>query len=377
LVFLNSHFSSGLPPKMKVRDPSGSLSSWAMTTIDSVELQKVIVHKVGNPTRGEVLKLSTNPLTLNDEIVRSLLSKYFLGPFNEHEQYHFTHLSDLALNEVYHYVTEIFDDPKQFTLKSAQLAQFLYSKSTHAKVKEGELYIVQLGNVPFGGEYTEAIGIFKSETKETFLKVFPHGESWEVIAEDGININKLDKGCLIFKKDRENGYVVCVVDNTNKQNDAQYWVNDFLQVTRSANSYHYTDAAMGMCKLFISNELPERFDVNKSEQIDMLNRSMEYFKTKEDFRFTEFAEEVLHHPEVIDSFTQYKQTYETARQVAIEDEFNIHLSAVKKQQRVFKSVLKLDKSFHVYIHGRQDLIEKGYDEVKGKHFYKLYFDEES
>ncbi len=353
------------------------VSSRAMTTIDSVELQKVIVHKVGNPTRGEALKLSSNPLTLNDEIVRGLLSKYFLGPFNEHEQYHFTHLSDLALNEVYHYVNAMFDDPKQFTLQSAQLAQFLYSKSTHAKVKEGELYVVQFGNVPFGGEYTEAIGIFKSETKETFLKVFPHGESWEVIAEDGININKLDKGCLIYKKDRENGYVVCVVDNTNKQNDAQYWVTDFLQVTRSANSYHFTDAAMGMCKLFISNELPEKFDVNKSDQIDMLNRSMDYFKTKEDFKFAEFAQEVLHHPEVIDSFTQYKQTYEVARQVAIEDEFNIHLSAVKKQQRVFKSVLKLDKSFHVYIHGRQDLIEKGYDEVKGKHFYKLYFDEES
>ncbi len=356
---------------------SGLLSSWPMISIHNVELQQVIVHKIGNPSRGEALKLSSNPLTLNDEIVRGLLSKYFLSPFNEYEQYRFSHVSDLELNEVYHYVRSMFDDPKQFILQSAQLARFLYSKSTHAKVKEGELYVVKLGNVPFGGEYTEAIGIFKSETKETFLKVFPHGDSWEVIAEDGININKLDKGCLIFNKDRENGYVVCVVDNTNKQNDAQYWVTNFLQITRGANSYHYTDAAMGMCKLFISNELPEKFDVTKSDQIDMLNRSMEYFKTKEDFSFTEFAQEVLHHPEVIDSFTQYKQTYETARQVAIEEEFNIHLSAVKKQQRVFKSVLKLDKSFHVYIHGRQDLIEKGYDEVKGKHFYKLYFDEES
>lgn len=348
-----------------------------MTNIDSVQLQQVIVHKVGNPTRGEALKLSANPLTLNDEIVRSLLSRYFLHSFNEHEQYKFTHLSDLGLNEVYHYVSEMFDNPKQFTLHSIQLAQFLYSKSTHAKVKEGELYVVHFNNVPFGTEYTDAIGIFKSETKETFLKVFPHGESWEVIAEDGININKLDKGCLIFKQNRSEGYVVCVTDNTNKQNDAQYWVSDFLQVTRCANSYHYTDAALGMCKLFISNEMAEKFDVNKSDQIDMLNRSMEYFKTKEEFKFTEFAEEVLHHPEVIDSFTQYKQTYEVARQVNIEDEFDIHLSAVKKQQRVFKSVLKLDKNFHVYIHGRRDLVEKGYDEVAGKHYYKLFFDEES
>ena len=347
-----------------------------MINIDSVELSQSIVHKVGNPTRGEALTLSANPLTLNDPIVRGLLAKYFLAPFNEYEQYQFTHLSDLGLNEVYHYVSAIFDDPKSFTKHSIQLAQFLYSKSTHAKVKEGELYVVHFKNVPFGTEYTEAIGIFKSETKETFLKVFSHGESWEVIAEDGININKLDKGCLVFKQNRNNGYVVCVVDNTNKQNDAQYWVNNFLQLSRSANSYHYTDAALGMCKLFISNELSEKFDVNKSDQIDMLNRSMDYFKTKDEFKFSEFAEEVLHHPEVIDSFTQYKQTYEVTRQVTIEDEFDIHLAAVKKQQRVFKSVLKLDKNFHVYIHGRRDLIEKGYDEASGKHYYKLFFDQE-
>ena len=228
-----------------------------MTGIDSVALQQVIVHKVGNPTRGEQLGLSTNPLSLNDSIVQGLLTRYFLGAFNEQEQYHFTHISDLALNEVYHYVCEIFDNPKAFTAQSALLAQFLYSKSTHAKVKEGEMYITHFNNVPFGTEYIDAIGIFKSETKETFLKVFPHGQSYEVIAEDGVNINKLDKGCLIFKQNRAEGFVVCVVDNTNKQQDAQYWVKDFLQIVPSANSYYHTDAAMGMCKLFISNELSE------------------------------------------------------------------------------------------------------------------------
>jgi len=61
----------------------------------------------------------------------------------------------------------------------------------------------------------------------------------------------------------------------------------------------------------------------------------------------------------------------------IADSFAISPSAVKKQAKVFKTVLKLDKNFHVYIHGRRDLIEKGYDEMSGKHYYKLYFEEES
>jgi hypothetical protein len=348
-----------------------------MTGIDSVHLEQVIVHKVGNPTRGEELKLSINPLSLNDGIVRAMLTKYFLSPFNEQEQYHFTHISDLGLNEVYHYVCNIFAQPKKFTEQSVLLASFLYNKSTHVKVKEGELYVVHFKDVPFNGDFIEAIGIFKSESKETFLKVFPHGQSWEVVAEDGVNINKLDKGCLVFKQKQEDGYRVCVVDNTNKNQDTQYWVNDFLQVTPVSNSYHHTNDMLGMCKLFIHNEMAEKFEVNKSDQIDMLNRSMEYFKTKDQFQFEEFAKEVIHHDEVIDAFTQYKQNYEVAKQVQLDDEFDISLNAVKKHERFFKSVLKLDKNFHVYIHGRRDLIEKGYDEMKGKHFYTIYFDQES
>ncbi len=348
-----------------------------MTGIDSVVLQQAIIHKVGNPTRGEELKLSANKLTLNDDIVRKLLSHYFLSSFNAEDQYHFTHISDVALNEVYTYVSAIFDNQKTFEAQSALLAQFLYSKSTHAKVKEGELYIVQFSEVPFGTEYTDAIGIFKSETRETFLKVFPHGQNFEVAAEDGININKLDKGCLVFKQNRGEGYVVCIVDATNKQNDAQYWVTDFLQVTPYADSYHSTSAALSMCKLFIDNEMQEKFVVNKSDQIDMLNRSMDYFKTKEQFNMDEFAQEVMHYPEVIEDFKQYRQTFQQAKGVSLDDEFDIHLSAVKKGERVYKTILKLDKNFHVYIHGRKDLIERGYDDMKGKNFYTLFFDEES
>jgi len=297
-----------------------------MTGTDSVELKQVIVHKVGNPTRNEELKLSVNPLTLNDDLVQQMLTKFFLQPFNENEHYHFTHLSDVNLNEVYTYVKGIFDDAGNFTANAALLAQFLYSKSTHARVKEGEMYIATFDKVPFGGEYKQAIGIFKSETKETFLKVFPHGQSLEVIHEEGININKLDKGCLVFRTDADAGYHVCIVDSTNKQNDAQYWVNEFLQVTPYADSYHKTDKYLGLCKQFITNEYADKFEVTKSDQIDMLNRSMEYFKTKDQFNFDEFAEEVIHHAEVVDTFMAYKKNYETNKQYQIDAEFKFNLT---------------------------------------------------
>ncbi|HSC37212.1 MAG TPA: nucleoid-associated protein [Chitinophagaceae bacterium] len=348
-----------------------------MTGIGDVVLRQVMVHKVGNPSRGEELRLSEQPVVLEDPIVNGLLTKYFLGAFNENESYHFTHLSDLAMNEVYSYTRAAFDDTGSFAEQSRLLAQYLYSKSTHSKVKEGELYVVLFDKMPFDGEEIPAIGLFKSETKETFLKVYPSGQNWEVAQEEGININKLDKGCLIFRSNTTEGYRVCVVDNTNKQQDAQYWVNDFLQVTPYADSYHNTDKYLNLCKSFVTNEYAEKFDVSKSDQIDLLNRSMDYFKTKEQFSLQEFTEEVIHHPEVVDKFMDYKRNFESSKNFAIEDEFDIHISAVKKQQRVFKTVLKLDRNFHIYIHGRRDLVEKGVDEMTGKKYYKLYYDEES
>lgn len=348
-----------------------------MTGIENVQLDRVIVHQIGNPTRGEDIKLSANPLTLNDEMVREMLVRYFLGSANENERYHFTHISDLELNEMYQYVTKLFGEKEKFAEHSALVAQFLYSKSTHVKVKEGELYVACFEDVPLDGESVKAVGFFKSETKQPFLKVFPHGDNLEVASEEGININKLDKGCIVFQLNKQEGYVVCVVDVTNKQNDTRYWVDDFLQVTPYSDDYHHTNNYLGFCKQFFTQEYPDKFEVAKSDQLELMNRSMDYFKTRDQFELEDFTKEVIVHEEVIDSFMAYKGNYEQSKQFAIDESFDINLSAVKKQAKSFKSILKLDKNFHVYIHGRRDLLEKGFDELAGKHFYKLYYDEES
>ncbi|GFI54765.1 hypothetical protein IMSAGC022_01389 [Alistipes sp.] len=89
----------------------------------------------------------------------------------------------------------------------------------------------------------------------------------------------------------------------------------------------------------------------------------------------EFTNEVFAQSEVIDSFNKYKENYEQDRDLEIADSFTISESAVKKQARAFKSVIKLDKNFHIYVHGNRNLIEQGEDE-KGK-FYKVYYREES
>jgi hypothetical protein len=49
---------------------------------------------------------------------------------------------------------------------------------------------------------------------------------------------------------------------------------------------------------------------------------------------------------------------------------------VKKQAKAFKNVIKLDCNFHIYVHGGEGLIKKGYDEETGMEYYQLYFKKE-
>ena len=96
---------------------------------------------------------------------------------------------------------------------------------------------------------------------------------------------------------------------------------------------------------------------------------------REEFKFDEFTGAVFGGDEgLTESFVNYKSDYEQETQLSISEDFAINPAAVKKQQRYFKSVIKLDKNFHIYVHGDRKLIETGQDE-KGK-FYRLYFEEE-
>jgi hypothetical protein len=279
------------------------------------------------------------------------------------------------MNEVFACASKIFDNPDTLLEQSVNLAGHLYEQSTHPKIKGGEFYTVYFKDCIMDGETVDAVGLFKSENKDTFLKVFPAGDGFEIESEQGININKLDKGCLIFNTERDDGYVAAVVDNTNKGVEAQYWIDDFLHVRQRKDEYYNTQNVLSLCKDFVKNELPQQFDVSKADQIDLLNKSVKFFKDKDNFNLAEFTNEVIKQPEVINSFNQYKSAYVQEHDLEIADNFTISDSAVKKQARVFKSVIKLDKNFHIYVHGNRQLIEQGSDD-KGK-FYKIYYQEET
>ncbi len=237
--------------------------------------------------------------------------------------------------------------------------------------------MVYFNQVQLEGELLDAIGLFKSETKETYLKVYPQQGGFGIDYEqEAININKLDKGCLIFNSDAQEGYKVVALDQTNRSQEAVYWKDEFLQLKVRNDNFNQTNNTLNIYKNFVTQKLDDEFEMNKADKIDLLNRSMKYFKEKETFELDEFTGEVLGNDQAAESFKNYKQQYEQEYETLIPDSFEISGNAVKKQSRVYKSVLKLDKNFHIYIHGNKDLIEKGFDDDKHMNYYKVYFKEE-
>jgi hypothetical protein len=348
-----------------------------MIVISDAKLEALATHFIGNKASGEPLQLSKELVSLEDHSVKELLIQYFLSSFQQVESYNFWHPSDITLNEMKHYADEIFGAPDDLLMHSLSIARNLFDATDHPNIKSGELHVAYFKGLMADQFVVDAIGVYKSEQKDRFLKITEAGSTFSIQAESGVNPSKLDKACLILNLDAENGYRVMVIDRTNKGNEAQFWKDDFLKVRAASDDFHATQDYLSMYKTYVVEQVPSEFEVTRVEQIDLLNKSVNYFKKNEQFNRQHFEDEVLQIPEVIESFRKYEQQYADERELRFDDEFGISGNAVKKQSRVFKSVLKLDKNFHVYIHGNKDLIEKGYDASMGMHYYKIYFEEEN
>jgi hypothetical protein len=346
-----------------------------MMQFDNLNINSLAVHQVGNKILDDGVYFSTNLADINDENLLNLIKRYFLSSFSGNEMFNLYNSVGLEQNEIFAIASRIFSDNTVFFDQSKLFAQHLYDNSTHPKIKKGEIYIAYFENVLFEDEIIDAIGIFKSETKENYIKSNIKNKTNIISYDEGTNVNKLDKGCIILNIDKSDGYKVCIIDNLGKSNDTIYWKDNFLSVKPICNDFHQTNQFLGITKQFVTKQLSEDFKMSKTDQIDYLNRSVDYFKKNDTFDKQEFETEVFGDSYVIESFRKFDQTYRQENEVELSDNFEISAQAVKKQARVFKNILKLDKNFDIYIHGNRELIEKGIDE-NGRKYYKIYYEEE-
>src|SRR5210317_8734 len=135
-------------------------------------INRVAVHSVGNKTNGGELRLSKSMLDTSDEAVKDLLSRFFLSSFSDPEFHHFTFTNeDFTLNPLYNFASQMFSESETFHENSVHIARHLYELSLHPQIKSGDLFVARISDLHVEGELTSAIGIFKSENRQAFLKL--------------------------------------------------------------------------------------------------------------------------------------------------------------------------------------------------------------
>jgi hypothetical protein len=332
-------------------------------------IDKFVAHRVSTVAGGSVLSDALFPDFSTEEQV--ILKNVFLKPFAGcSETFAFYHDVDISLNALRKISNDI-DDDADFLEESIKVHDYLKSVSKHPNIKDGDLFVMQFQDLSFNGHLCRALGIFKIENKESFVEVFEEPNGSRVGLNFRKGIGKMDKACLILFTDVEP--TVLVVDKTNPETD--YWQHEFLKVKLRKDNINSTTQFLSMTKSFVTDQYPKDFESNKTDQIELLNRSVNYFKKNDSFSKPEFEREVLQDAGIIESFREFNSDYRSKNRVEMADEFEISNHAVRKQARFFKSVLKLDKNFHIYIHGARDQIEQGMDS-DGRKFYKIYYKEE-
>lgn len=369
------------------------------------QIDSLSIHRIGNSSKGEELFLSQTPYPVNDEAA-GVLKEYFFKPFREKEEnfFRFSHDIDIEFNELYNICREIFNSPHTIHSHSLRVAQLLYEQSNHPHIKSGELYVCYLSHLSLGNEKVDAIGIFKSELKHQFLQFSQNESLINLVIQEGVNIHKLDKGCLIFNTLPEEGFKILTVDSN--RYDAKYWQTNFLTLEALTDEAFLTKKYLKACQDFAKEVvLPAQ---GKQQEIMFMNRAVNHFAKNDEFEETNFINEVLGDsvfkksiapseqqgdefgelPQVEEGVVDFASEFKhfknsNAKKYQIEDvsSFPIVNTAVSDARRKIKNTIELDTHIQIKMdfvnpQTAEEYIQKGWDQEKGMYFYVLYFNEE-
>ena len=349
-----------------------------MINLYQAHIESISIHKVGNKSRAEGLFLSQEPYKLNDELL-PLLKEFFFKPFREKEEnyFHFANEVDVTYNDLYNIVTETFNDSSIIHESSRKITKHLYDQSQHPHIKNGEVYVAYFSGLVIDNEKVDGIGIFKSELKHDFLQFEETDDNLNAVLQQGVNLKKLDKGCLIFNVAQEEGYKILSTDS-NKY-DTKYWLEHFLNVDAMTDDNFFTKKYLQLCQDFAKDVVLPAED--KKEEVMFMNRSMNYFAKNDEFEEQNFLNDVLENPDLIPEFKHYKQ--EKAPKFQVEDvtSFPISNTAVTASRKKIKNTIELDTNIQIKMdfinpESAEKFIEKGWDEEKQMYYYLVYFNKE-
>jgi hypothetical protein len=343
-----------------------------MINLENSNVSKCIVHWVGNSYAGDKSIYSNNEIILDEyqmSEIKNIFTRNFKSPSKTAQFYHSI---DLNQNVIYKIAESIFESGKNYLKNSKNIVKYLFEQSTHYSIKSGEVFILKFQNVMRNNIVSDAIGIFKVENPTSFIKPDYDGDSISIYFDKGIIGKNIEKGCLIFNNDYHNGYVVYNYEKNNA--DTNYWSKNFLSIKPSEDSFNKTNSLLDSYREFVIHNLGDE-SFSKKDKIDLVNKSIDFLVEADSLlNVNDFIKSNLPDKKTQTQYSKYLNDYCELNEIQISDKFETSNDAVKYQKKKFKSVIKLDRNFHIYIHGNEKLIENGIE--NGKKFYKIYYDNE-
>ena len=349
-----------------------------MISRKNASISKFIIHKVGNKF-NDTKNAFSEKLVDFDEPSYDLMLPFLLRPFASVVQsYRFNHHANISLNEINSYSTQIFNDEETFIDVSKHIVTHLFEQSTSAQIKTGDVLVVMFEGIEFNEITTNALGIFKIENKVNFFQTYLENNSYDVLVQKGISSKKVDKGCIILNQTDTEGNIILSVDNNSY--DAQYWLNQFLNIKYADDANNHTQQYIELCKDFSIDILKTTYGAQ--EQNTFLAKTIDFFKENEVVNVERFKDELFEEDKHKNLFDDYKKTFEDEKNLVIRNQFDVAESVVNKEKKKIKTDIKLDTNIQIRLDidapdASAEYLERGYDDEKKMHYYKVFFNVES
>ncbi|MGB6222916.1 nucleoid-associated protein [Haloferula sp.] len=349
--------------------------------LEEARVAGLVLAKVGNPSREEPLQTSKQVLKVDEED-QAMLSSIFLRPFKGlgMQGHRFHHHASLEKHELNECSAAVFDDDAALLDRGCEIAKRLYSKSSHPNIKSGDLCISLIEGIEVEGEKKRAICILKSESVTPFLSISSKDGDLQLSTEQGINPEKIDKGCLILDHFAGKGYYVLTFDRAGSE--SRFWVRDFLSVVPISDPTLMTKKVAEMAMAAVAADASEVDDDSPPWEVNSpAKAALSYFDGKKKFSLQEFEEQALRTPQAKAKFAAERKRVEEEEGVRVADAFDISKRDVAKARKGMKSLMKLDTGVEIKLKPKvvdkpDAVLEKGYDSEKGMKFIKVFYNKD-
>jgi len=345
--------------------------------LNTASATQLVLAKIGNPLREEPLQTSRRVFDIA-EADQEALTALFLKPFKNLVGHRFVHYTSLEKQDMYRCAKTVFAEPDQLLPAGIEIAKRLYAKSTHPNIKSGDLCIALLKEVHIEGELVNGLCILKSDSVVPFLSITTHEGDLHLSTQQGIQPEKIDKGCLILDYQGDKGYYVLTFDRSG--GDTKFWVREFLSVEAVPDAAFLTSAYAKMAVAFLEEQKPEE-DTPPWDTCNAAREALEYFEERDQFDLQDFEQTVLKSPEAVAAFEEHRARVEEEQGQALDKQFEISKKDVTKAKKRIGAVLKLDTGVEIHVKSTlsteyDPVLERGYDDAKGMKFVKVYYKEQ-